>query len=129
MLANLPKKTKKNLSDHSSVRDGVAGSSSTTSAPISPTGSTAPSNSSETASSPTSLGRGATATTPPSPPCPPTTKDHRPNHAFDLALTPNFVANTLSGTSVYTVGASDYTKDWFYAQVTRSIYVNITNIA
>ncbi|KAK9087262.1 hypothetical protein Syun_029656 [Stephania yunnanensis] len=28
---------------------------------------------------------------------------HRPNHAFDLALTPNFVANTLSGTSVYTV--------------------------
>ncbi|KAK9081882.1 hypothetical protein Syun_030719 [Stephania yunnanensis] len=31
---------------------------------------------------------------------------HRPNHAFDLALTPNFVANTLSGTSVYTVSNS-----------------------
>ncbi|KAK9107124.1 hypothetical protein Syun_023135 [Stephania yunnanensis] len=28
---------------------------------------------------------------------------HRPNHAFDLAVTPNFVANTLSSTSVYTV--------------------------
>ncbi|KAK9119972.1 hypothetical protein Scep_018065 [Stephania cephalantha] len=47
-------------------------------------------------SSLTSLGRGATATTPPSPPCPPTTKHHRLNHAFDLALTPNFIANTLS---------------------------------
>ncbi|KAK9166427.1 hypothetical protein Scep_001618 [Stephania cephalantha] len=32
---------------------------------------------------------------------------HRPNHAFDLALTPNFVANTLSGTSVYTVSNSN----------------------
>ncbi|KAK9163546.1 hypothetical protein Syun_004448 [Stephania yunnanensis] len=30
-------------------------------------------------------------------------KHHRPNHAFDLALTLNSVANTLSGTSVYTV--------------------------
>ncbi|KAK9104527.1 hypothetical protein Scep_021371 [Stephania cephalantha] len=40
-----------------SVRDGVAGSSSTASAPISPTGSTAPSNSSETPSSPTSSAR------------------------------------------------------------------------
>ncbi|KAK9096910.1 hypothetical protein Sjap_022407 [Stephania japonica] len=28
---------------------------------------------------------------------------HHPTHAFDLALSPNFVANTLSGTSVYTV--------------------------
>ncbi|KAK9135109.1 hypothetical protein Syun_014439 [Stephania yunnanensis] len=32
---------------------------------------------------------------------------HRPNHAFDLALTPNFVAYTLSGTSVYTVSNSN----------------------
>ncbi|KAK9128508.1 hypothetical protein Syun_017305 [Stephania yunnanensis] len=32
---------------------------------------------------------------------------HRPNHAFDLALTPNFVANTVSGTSVYTVSNSN----------------------
>ncbi|KAK9121042.1 hypothetical protein Syun_018659 [Stephania yunnanensis] len=30
-----------------------------------------------------------------------------PNHAFDLALTPNFVANTLSGTFVYTVSNSN----------------------
>ncbi|KAK9135205.1 hypothetical protein Syun_014535 [Stephania yunnanensis] len=64
--------------------------------------STAPSNSSKRPPLPLPRAR-ATATTPPSPPCPSTTKHHRPNHAFDLALTPHFVAYTLSAPLVYTV--------------------------
>ncbi|KAK9119379.1 hypothetical protein Scep_017472 [Stephania cephalantha] len=84
------------------MRDGVAGSSSTASAPISPTGSTAPSNSSKHPHL-----RLPSARAPPPPlllrllVLPP--PHHRPNHAFDLALTP-ISSPTLSPVPlVYTV--------------------------
>ncbi|KAK9119982.1 hypothetical protein Scep_018075 [Stephania cephalantha] len=51
--------------------------------------------------------RRATATTPPSPPCPPTTKHHRPNHAFDLALTPISSPTLSRHLCLHTVGNSN----------------------